>query len=345
MSLDCATSWSERSKLPAALFLLGCTCGSALAEQTDDAVFFQHNSQHVFNSVFGLPAPASRVVQNIEWQFSLEHSNQFAGGSAQDETLEIDGESSLFNIRHKQRLSECWQAEVNVPLIAHDGGIFDRAIDDFHQFFGTPDANRDATDFDRLTFQYSDANGETHNIDTPQSGIGDVQLTVQRALGCFATADSTEAESIARLGIKLPTGDPDELRGSGEVDLFADWQSGIRTLRNRWYGAVSIGALYLGEAEDFPDQKRAAVYGSLGTQFVINYQWRLIAQLDAHSAFYNSALRELRDPAINLAVGFRYLAGKSYSLELSISEDIAVDTTPDIVARLALSYRPSLVSR
>ncbi len=299
----------------------------------------------MFNSVFGVPAPASRIVQGIEWQFSLEHSNQFAGGRTADEVLVIDGESSVFRISHKQRLSACWQAEAVVPLIAYDGGVFDQAIDDFHQFFGTPDGNRDASPFDALTFQYTNARGETQNIETPQSGIGDVQLTLQRALGCFATADSTKAESIVRLGIKLPTGDADELRGSGEVDVFADWQSGIKTLRKRWYGAASLGAAYLGDTEIFSNQRRSALYGSVGTQFAINHKWRFITQLDAHTALYDSALRELGDPAINLGVGFRYLAGQSYSLEFSISEDIAIDTTPDIVARLALSYRPSLVSR
>lgn len=332
-------------KLQAGIVLLSCTCGASLADQTDDAVFFQQNPQHVFNSVFGVPAPASRIVQGIEWQFSLEHSNQFAGGRTADEVLVIDGESSVFRISHKQRLTACWQAEAVVPLIAYDGGVFDQAIDNFHQFFNTPDGNRDATEFDQLTFQYANANGETHNIVSPQSGIGDVQLTVQRALGCFATADSIKEESIVRLGIKLPTGDPDELRGSGEVDVFADWQSGIKTLRKRWYGAVSLGAAYLGEADDFPDQRRGAVYGSVGTQFAINHRWRFISQLDAHTAFFDSALRELGDTAVNWGVGFRYLAGQSYSLELSISEDIAIDTTPDIVARLALSYRPSFVSR
>ena len=321
------------------VFLLGTSSGT-IAEQGDDSAFFQQRSQNVYNAVFGLPTVAPRLVQTLEWQVSLEYSNQFAGGSADSETLVIDGETSRLTLNHRQRLSPCWQIEATVPFISHNGGVFDRAIDDWHSFFGFPDANRDSTEFNRLTYQYSDQDGVRQSITRPQSGIGDVQLAVQRALGCYATADSTTADAMIRLGIKLPTGNPNELRGSGEVDLYVDWQSPMWTDGGRWHVGTAVGVLLNGDTNRFADQRNIAVYGSVGAQFAVNHRFRLIAQLDAHSAFYKSALTELGDPAVNLAVGARYLQGSSYSYEFSISEDIAIDTTPDIVARLALTYRP-----
>ena len=311
-----------------------------MAEQRDDSAFFQQRSQHVYNAVFGLPTVAPRLVQTLEWQVGLEYSNQFAGGSAGAENLVIDGETARLTLNHRQRLGSCWQFEATVPLISHNGGVFDRAIDDWHSFFGFPDANRDAVEFNRLTYQYSDQDGVRQSITSPQSGIGDVQLAVQRALGCNATADSTAADAMIRVGIKLPTGNPNELRGSGEVDLYADWQSPMWTNGGRWHAGTAVGVLFNGDTDRFAEQRNLSVYGSVGAQFAVNHRFRLIAQVDAHSAFYKSALTELGDPAVNLAVGARYLQGTSYTYEFSISEDIAVDTTPDIVARLALTYRP-----
>ena len=320
-----------------------CLLGSStvtIAEQSADSAFFQQRSQHVYNAVFGLPVVAPRLVQTLEWQASLEYSNQFAGGTAGSENLVIDGETARLTLSHRQRLSACWQLEATVPFISHDGGIFDRAIDDWHQFFGLPDGNRDSVEFNRLLYQFSDEDGVRQSITRPQSGIGDVQLAVQRALGCQATADTTGAESMIRVGIKLPTGNPNELRGSGEVDLFADWQSPIYSRGGRWHAGLALGVLVNGQTDRFADQRNVAVYGSMGAQFAVNHKFRLIAQLDAHSAFYRSGLTELGDPAVNLAVGARYLPGSSYTYEFSISEDVAVDTTPDIVARLAVTYRP-----
>ena len=326
------------------VFLLGSSTGS-IAAQSDDSAFFQQRSQHVYNAVFGLPVVAPRLVQTLEWQASLEYSNQFAGGTAGSENLVLDGETARLTLNHRQRLSACWQLEATVPFISHDGGIFDRAIDDWHSFFGLPDGNRDSVEFNRLLYQYSDQEGVRQSITRPQSGIGDVQLAVQRALGCYATADSTAADAMIRVGIKLPTGNPNELRGSGEVDLFADWQSPIWNNGGRWHAGVALGVLVNGKTDRFADQRNVAVYGSVGAQFALHHKFRLIAQLDAHSAFYKSGLTELGDPAVNLAVGARYLPGSSYTFELSISEDVAIDTTPDIVARLALTYRPGPTRR
>ena len=326
------------------VFLLGSSTGS-IAAQGDDSAFFQQRSQHVYNAVFGLPAVAPRLVQTLEWQASLEYNNQFAGGTAGSENLVLDGETATLTLNHRQRLSPCWQLEASVPFISHDGGIFDRAIDDWHSFFGLPDGNRDSVEFNRLLYQYSDQDGVRQSITRPQSGIGDVQLAVQRALGCYATADSTAADAMIRVGIKLPTGNPNELRGSGEVDLFADWQSPIWNNGGRWHAGVALGVLVNGKTDRFADQRNVAVYGSAGAQFALHHKFRLIAQLDAHSAFYNSALTELGNPAVNLAVGARYLPGSSYTFELSISEDVAIDTTPDIVARLAVTYRPDPTRR
>lgn len=321
--------------------LLSIFSVSAVADQADDSAFFQQRSQHAYNAVFGLPVAAPRIVKTPEWQISIEHSNQFAGGQAGDERLLLDGETTRLAISHRQRLGTCWQGEVTLPFIAHTEGEFDRAIDDWHQFFSLPDADRDATDFDALTYLYEDADGVRHNITRPQSGIGDAQLAVQYALGCGAIADSTHADSIIRAGVKLPTGNANELRGSGEVDVFADWQSPIWRIRDRWYGGMSLGVLFNSSTDRFASQENVAVYGSLGAQFAAWQKLRFIAQLDGHSAFYKSRLRELGDPAINLAVGARYLLSAAHTLELSISEDAAIDTTPDIVARFAITYRPA----
>lgn len=333
-------SWAGKYSAPL-YFALALTSPTAVADQADDSAFFQHNSQLAYNAVFGLPAAAPRLIQTLEWQVSLEHNNQFAGGTSRQERLLLDGESSTLTLRHRQRLAACWQFEASVPFIAHNEGLFDRAIDDFHQIFGLPDANRDATDFNSLSYAFEDEDGIRHTITNPQSGIGDIQFAVQRALGgCIATADSTKAEPLVRLGVKLPTGNPNELRGSGEFDVYADVQSSIWSPARRWNTAVAAGVLFNGETDRFAEQRQLVGYGSAGLQFVLHHNFRLLAQIDAHTPFYRSELRELGDTAVSLTLGARYLAGSRYTYEFSFSEDAAIDTTPDIAVRLAVTYRP-----
>ncbi len=316
-------------------------CTQTVAEQSDESALIQHRSQHAYNAVFGLPAVAARPVQTREWQLSLEHSNQFMGGTAGGEVLLLDGETSELTIRHRQRLAPCVQLEAVVPFIQHSEGLFDRAIDEWHRFFGLPDAERDTSPFFSLNYGYQNEQGTQAAVDRAQSGLGDVQLAVQRSLGCYATSDATASEPILRAGIKLPTGSASELRGSGELDLFVDYQSPVFSHGARWRTGAAIGALFVGKTTRFARQKNAVLYGTFGTQFVLSGRWRLLAQLDWHTPFYSSALRELGDSAVSLSGGVRFLGPADQSMELTISEDAAIDTAPDIVARLAWTYRPS----
>jgi len=324
------------------LGLLASLVSSLLhAEQSDETALMQLRANHPITGLFGLPVVASRPVQSHELLLSLEHSNQFMGGNSTRESLLLDGETSLLTLHHKQRFGSCVQLEAVVPFIQHSGGTFDSAIDDWHRVLGLPDAQRSEAPFDVLSYRYSDENGDVFNLDRAESGIGDIQLSLQRFLGCFATADSTALESIARVGIKIPTGSSSELRGSGAFDAYIDWQSPVFTNGGRLRGGFAIGALLAGQSDLFSNQNSIIGYGSFGAQFMFSSRVRLLMQMDWNTAFFNSQLRELGDPAIALTGGIRIIGPSDQSFEFSISEDVSIDTTPDIVARFSWAYRPS----
>ncbi|NND90975.1 MAG: DUF3187 family protein [Granulosicoccus sp.] len=318
-----------------------CTTSPVDAEQGDDAAMLQLRSQHALGAVFGLPGVAQRPVQSYEWQLSLEHSNQFMGGTAGEETLFLDGETTELTFHYRQRLAPCWQGDLALPFIQHGAGLFDRAIDDWHQFFGMPDAGRDAFAFGEFTYSYRDEDGNGVTIDQPQSGFGNIRLSVQRSLECQATADSNASESIARLGLKLPTGSLSEFRGSGSPDLYADIQSPVWSSGARWRAGATVGVMLTGRGSRLPPQRALVGFGTVGVQYRLTHRYRLIAQVDWHTPFFHSRLRELGDATFVLSTGLRYLARHDQTLELSISEDAAIDTAPDIVARLAWIYRPT----
>jgi hypothetical protein len=61
--------------------------------------------------------------------------------------------------------------------------------------------------------------------------------------------------------------------------------------------------------------------------------WRglsLKAQIDAHTAVYDSDLDYLSD-AVVLTVGGDYLFQSGWRLDLGVSEDLAVEHSPDVV--------------
>jgi hypothetical protein len=318
--------------------LCGILCIVTSNSHGDNQALLQVRSQHAYNAVFGLPTVASRPVQDDRWQLSLEHSNQFMGGNVGDENLLLDGETSELTVRYDRRLAACWQGALSVPFVAHNPGEFDRAIDDWHQFFGLPDAERNTYPFDELTYSYAGAAGPAAAVHSAQSGIGDIRLSLQRSLNCGAGV-APDVQAVARIGIKLPTGSWTELRGSGNLDVYADIQSPLWRIGDRWHMAATAGLFYAGETQRFARQRHLAGFGALGTLFQLAPRYHLVLQLDWHTPFYDSLLRELGDTVVVLSTGIRYLAGARHTFELSISEDAAIDTAPDIVARLAWIYR------
>ena len=81
---------------------LGAYAADAISgyPQQTESPLIQQRILHPVNTLFGLPAVASRPVASSEWQLSLEHGNVFMGGSEGDEYLMLDGESSELALRY-----------------------------------------------------------------------------------------------------------------------------------------------------------------------------------------------------------------------------------------------------
>ncbi|MEE9321347.1 MAG: DUF3187 family protein [Granulosicoccus sp.] len=322
---------------------------SGYPRQTESPLI-QQRILHPVNTLFGLPAVASRPVAASEWQISLEHGNVFMGGDDSDESLILDGESSELALRYRRRLGSCWQAEVAGSIVAHSRGHFDRAIDNWHQLFGLPDANREEFDYFGLEYGFSSGADSTDTrpvLRKPVEGLGDTQLAVQRTLLCNAAQHTTSSitpqagtqAALLRFGIKVPTGLAAVWLGSGATDIWFDLQSPVMAVGPFFRYAATAGILLPGKIDDMGDQKPLTGFGSLGLQ----YRWRprlsFILQADWHTAFFESSLTELGEFATRASLAARYVTHAQQLIELSISEDAVIDTAPDIVARIALTWR------
>ena len=311
------------------------------SERVGESVLIRHRGHHPFNALFGLPSVAARSGSGSHWQVALEQGNNFAGGREGDEALLMDGESGELVLRHGRPLGKCWQGEAVVPLVFHHGGWADRAIDDWHQRFGLPDAARDESAPFDLRYAYVASDGETYRLDEQVVGPGDVHLALQRSVGCGAgtgVVGGTGASAVVRFGVKLPSGDVDRLLGSGATDVYVDVLSPVLRAGSRLRLAASAGGLVVGESKLFERQRRFVGYGSFGLSLRLLPRWELLLQSDWHTPFHDSELRELGAFAASLAGGVRYGVARGQRVELVIAEDAVIDTYPDIVARLAWTW-------
>jgi len=166
------------------------------------------------------------LAGNSEVSFSWDLASNYTLGKNANEQVVFDGESHRLAVRLDHGLNAGWEVGVEVPMIAHREGFLDSFIENWHDLFGLPQGGRDQATDNQLNYSYQKNSIPLFSLQDEEVGLGDLRLLLSRQL--CRTEDSALALHVS---LELPTGDDDELLGSGSVDL-AIWLSGDRLWRS-----------------------------------------------------------------------------------------------------------------
>lgn len=321
--------------LPGSVLALALACMSPAAPA--DEVPFATFNQSPLVQIYGLPALGSaRVVRAGETRVGLFYAvaNHFLSAANGTEFLELDGETHRTTLGVFHGIGRLAEIGIELPHISHGGGYLDGFIRNWHDAFGLPQGGRDTTPPDRLIYRYHRNGIDRINVTQSTAGAGDVRIGAGLQL---ARAEDGERDTTVRVSVKFPTGDSAQLHGSGAADVAAWLSSECRcTGALGWYGGG--GLLWLGDGDVLGDQQRRAVaFGSAGTHWRAFKRLTLTAQLDAHTSFYRgSDLRPLASPSVQLVLGGTWSVGRKLDLEVAVSEDLVVDTAPDVLIQIGM---------
>jgi len=309
-----------------------------------DIIPFQSSNQSPLIRVFGLPAIDSAIVVptgRFEGTLTSDVTNNSTSDISQTDAVLLDGETYRFNLSARYGIAPGFQVGIDIPYLANSGGFLDSFIEDFHDAFGLPQGIRKSSPRNRLLYQYT-RNGVTKVlVNDGSNGIGDIRLSGAWQL----YYQGTEAPRAVALhaSIKLPTGNSNRLFGSGSTD-FSLWLTASDDYRLPLghltvYGAA--GGMALTDGDVLKDQQRnLAGFGSLGLGWS-PLQWlALKVQADAHTSFFTgSSLKQVNSGSVQLVAGGTIGVSEKTFLDVGISEDVWVDTAPDVVFHLALRSR------
>ncbi|MFA9460396.1 DUF3187 family protein [Thiohalorhabdus sp. Cl-TMA] len=294
--------------------------------------------------IYGLPRstePLTPGRQPFTARLHLDWASHDTIESAAGTGVLFDGETQRLTLALSGPLpagTGGWTLEA--PYVRHAGGSLDQPIDTWHRLLGLPQGGRPIRPRNAVLFRVRDGNGgEGVFLDRHRSGPGDVALGLRLPLmrGKAGTAPAT-------LGIRLeaPTGSPDHLLGSGGWDLAA-WVGANRSITTA-HGEVAVhgaaGLLGMTGSEVLSGLHRNwAGFGRLAAGF---RPWRPITlrgQVDLHSPFYDSPARPLGGTAGEFRLGAGLDLTGWGELRLGVSEDLLVETAPDITFHLAWTVR------
>ncbi len=325
-------------------------------------------NQFPLNLLFlGFAADDNRFMKRQAFQFDLyySHSNTFvkSGGivrhlqpqdgrgvlareaAAQiaqqrpDEDLFLfDTETERWSWNVRYGLSDAVMLEAELPFLRFDGGFLDPVIERFHSTFGFPDDSR--PDFRRNTseaFFYIDRQFLYLGPDDLDGiGLGDLVLSSK-----FRLLHSSGVWPIltTRVAVKLPTGDPQKLRGSGSVDY------GLSLIASKVFAQsclhLNVGAVVPGKWQLAPKLNLSPIYSVL-----LSYE-RLVgknASLIIQNLASSNVLTRATNSAIGkvsheITVGVKMDYRQSLRWTFSLTENYAqYNNSPDIGFHLGVMY-------
>jgi len=322
---------------------LGVLLFPSLLQAMEITPFYTQN-QSPLVQIFGLPSIGNPTVlppQKADVRMILDYASNYVTDSNARENITLDGESARITLDTRFGISRRFEVGAAIPYMIESGGFLDSPIINYHNTFGFPQGGRDQAPRNRLLYQYQKDSQQLLQINQPSQGIGDIQLT-----GGYQLYESPMKPSRAialRTSLKLPTGDSGQLHGSGSTDLALwitvgdDYEIAIGHFTV--FGAAGIMGMTNGNV--LPDQQRNAVgFGSLGGGWSPLRWLAFKVQANGHTSFYkDSALRELNANSVQLTIGGTLAFSERISLDLGVTEDVIVSTSPDVVFHFALRGR------
>jgi hypothetical protein len=291
--------------------------------------------------IFGLPEPGVAAILKkgrSESGLFIDIASSYAKETTPRERLLLDGETSRTTLACRYGFGDRVEAGIEIPFVGHGGGVFDGFIEGWHDFFGLPQGGRKEAPRNRLLYNYSINGKERLKVDDSSFGIGDIRLTGGYQL--YRSEDPGSPAVSLRGSLKLPTGESSRLHGSGSTDaaLWVDASDDYKMPVGHLTLFGSAGGMAMTRGDVLPDQQRTvAGFGSLGVGWAPADWIAFILQLSGHTPFYHgSDLKELSANSLQLHSGGTIRLPGSLFMDIAVSEDIAVNTAPDVTLHLAL---------
>ncbi len=226
-----------------------------------------------------------------------------------------DGELYRTSLSLRRGLGKGLQLNLMVPILDFGGGAGDSVIEGFHDTFGFSQAGRKGTFRDDYVVYVRDAEGnELFRSQAPGLAVSDISL------GLKARLPAPSAWLLAIEGtVKLPTGDEDDLYGSGSADFGAQLLATHYYRRSCIHAAVAL--VHLGDSQLLGDQTLASLM--FGYEHAIGSTMSVVAQATvSQSPFGDLDIDRIDEVAYLVDVGVKKGLSEKTVVFAALSENV-----------------------
>ncbi len=265
----------------------------------------------------------------LDLDMVFDYSNIIQEQQTENEFLRFDLEYLRTLISLKRGFGRGLELGFEVPFYIYYGGFLDSFVSGFHEALGLPNLLRGQTPYGLVGYEYVRGDVSVFSGTDSFGAVGEPTIRVKKSLyegGRYALS--------VRGALKLPTGNPRRLNGSGATDI------GLGAAFDRVgakYGFYLNGSYhFLGTPEAF--ETRDYFSFTSGVDWRFKPRLAAVLQVDYARPPIRGEVLNLNDPGIQLALGLRYRHSESFAYEWRLVEDLS-GFSPDFTLAFQLEVR------
>jgi hypothetical protein len=251
-----------------------------------------------------------------------------------------DYEIERLLLSYRQGLKDGSEISFALPIMSRQNGFLDTIIDWWHAtIFGTQPIprSRELLPIDGLKIHVV-KDGKVLVDAERGDGPGDLAIMYKRQLW-----QKKHNAGAFRFGIELPTGNPDDFLGSGNVDVGAQVDTYWR-LTKKLHLYLNLGLVYQGEPSVLPNAREWQDHELVALEWQLTGKDSLIFQVDNQSPTWHTGDPRFDRAYREISIGWRRQLRKDLLLQISFSEnsDFAAgefaDFAPDFVVGASMEW-------
>jgi len=236
-------------------------------------------------------------------------------------TVVEDNEYQRLRFAWRRGLGKQTEIGVFVPLMWRNGGILDGIIKAYHHLTGLTDNSddvpqgRDHYGMYHSHLEIINASGQTLVNQGNAFGLGEAIVTVKRSL----LPQSRRASLALRAGLKLPTGNPTLVLGSGSTDVGLSLD-GRYSLGREVVAFGDIGYVMMGPATRVPGGRPNTYQTLIGLAYLPNHRDSFVLQIDGNGQFVRTGNSFADGSNVTATFGYTRVFDRHHTGFISFSE-------------------------
>jgi Protein of unknown function (DUF3187) len=327
----------SRVRILAFLLLLSASAAAAQTETVDEVPIewrrplgSRNQTPLALFFVYMTPDRAATLAKgDLDLDIVFDYTNIIQEQRTENEFLRFDLEYLRTLVSLKRGFGHGLDLSFEVPFYVYYGGFLDSFVSGFHDALGLPNLLRGQTPYGLVDYQYQRGDQSVLAGTDSFGAVGEPTVKVKKTL-----YEGAPYALSLRGALKLPTGDPQNLSGSGATDLglgFAFDRIGPK------YGLyLNANYHFLGTPERFETRDFFS--------FMAGVDWRFkprlaaVLQVDYMRPPIRGELVNLNDPGIQVALGLRFRHSEAFSYEWRLVEDLS-SFSPDFTIAFQMEVR------